>query len=61
MRVQKHQRSALSARLQASKFKEMEDAVDDDLTFATVHALGQAYKDGVNDEVIKGLEGPFQW
>ena len=26
----------------ASKFKEMEDAVDDDMTFATVHVLGQA-------------------
>ena len=32
----------------ASKFKEMEDAVDDDMTFATVHVLGQAYKDVVN-------------
>ena len=40
----------------ASKFKEMEDTVDDDLTFATVHVLGQAYKDGVNEEVIKGLK-----
>ena len=27
----------------ASKFKEMEDAVDDDMTFATVHVLGQAF------------------
>ena len=43
----------------ASKFKEMEDAVDDDLTFATVHVLGQAYKDGVNEEVIKGLKDHF--
>ena len=43
----------------ASKFKEMEDTVDDDLTFATVHVLGQAYKDGVNEEVIKGLKDHF--
>ena len=43
----------------ASKFKEMEDAVDDDLTFATVHVLGQAHKDGVNEEVIKGLKDHF--
>ena len=43
----------------ASKFKEMEDSVDDDLTFATVHVLGQAYKDGVNEEVIKGLKDHF--
>ena len=43
----------------ASKFKEMEDAVDDDMTFATVHVLGQAYKDGVNEEVIKGLKDHF--
>ena len=43
----------------ASKFKEMEDAVDDDLTFATVHVLGQAYKDGVNEDVIKGLKDHF--
>ena len=43
----------------ASKFKEMEDAVDEDLTFATVHVLGQAYKDGVNEEVIKGLKDHF--
>ena len=35
----------------ASKFKEMEDAVDDDLTFATVHVLGQAYKDGVTQRL----------
>ena len=41
----------------ASKFKEMEDAVDDDMTFATVHVLGQAYKDGVNEDVIKGFVG----
>ena len=43
----------------ASKFKEMEDTVDDDLTFATVHVLGKAYKDGVNEEVIKGLKDHF--
>ena len=43
----------------ASKFKEMEDAVDDDMTFATVHVLGQAYKDGVNEDVIKGLKDHF--
>ena len=43
----------------ASKFKEMEDAVDTDMTFATVHVLGQAYKDGVNEEVIKGLKDHF--
>ena len=43
----------------ASKFKEMEDTVDDDLTFATVHVLGQAYKDSVNEEVIKGLKDHF--
>ena len=43
----------------ASKFKEMEDTVDDDLTFATVHVLGQAYKDSVDDEVIKGLKDHF--
>ena len=43
----------------ADKFKEMESAVDDDLTFATVHVLGQAYKDGVNEDVIKGLKDHF--
>ena len=43
----------------ASKFKEMEDAVDDDMTFATVHVLGQAFKDGVNEDVIKGLKDHF--
>lgn len=43
----------------ASKFKEMEDAVDDDMTFATVHVLGQAYKDSVNEDVIKGLKDHF--
>mgnify|MGYP000205290446 CR=1 FL=1 len=43
----------------ASKFKEMEDAMDTDMTFATVHVLGQAYKDGVNEEVIKGLKDHF--
>ncbi len=37
----------------------MEDAVDDDMTFATVHVLGQAYKDGVNEDVIKGLKDQF--
>ena len=43
----------------ASKFKEMEDAVDDDMTFATVHVLGQAFKDSVNEDVIKGLKDHF--
>ena len=37
----------------------MEDAVDDDMTFATVHVLGQAYKDSVNEDVIKGLKDHF--
>ncbi len=37
----------------------MEDAVDDDMTFATVHVLGQAFKDGVKEDVIKGLKDHF--
>lgn len=37
----------------------MEDAVDDDMTFATVHVLGQAFKDSVNEDVIKGLKDHF--
>ena len=43
----------------ASKFKVMEDAASGDLTFATVHVLGQAYKDPVDEEVIKGLKDHF--
>ncbi len=40
------------------KFKEMED-VAGDLTFATVHVPGQAYKDNVTEEVIQGLKDHF--
>ena len=40
------------------KFKEMEDAAGD-LTFATVHVPGQAYKDNVTEEVIQGLKDHF--
>ncbi len=29
------------------------------MTFATVHVLGQAYKDSVNEDVIKGLKDHF--
>ena len=41
-----------------SKFKEME-SVDDDLTFATVHYLGAAYKEGVSKELIQHCKETF--
>lgn len=42
-----------------SKFKEMEPAADDDMTFATVHYLGAAYKEGVSEELIKHCKDTF--
>ncbi len=42
-----------------SKFKELEDAGDTDATFATVHYLGAAYKEGVSDELVKHCKDTF--
>lgn len=44
----------------SSKFEEMKDSVDDDLTFATVHYLGAAYKEGVSEELINHCKASFE-
>ena len=41
----------------ASKFSELKD--DGEATFATVHVLGAARKEGANEEMIKDLEAHF--
>lgn len=43
-----------------SKFKELEDSPADDITFATVHYLGAAYKEGVSEELIKHCKTSFE-
>lgn len=40
------------------KFKEMEDTTGD-ITFATVHYLGAAYKEGVSEELVKHCKDTF--
>ncbi|HAT61972.1 MAG TPA: reverse rubrerythrin, partial [Prevotella sp.] len=42
-----------------SKFKELEDNADEDFSFATVHYLGAAYKEGVSEELIKHCKDTF--
>lgn len=44
----------------ASKFKEMEDAADEDLTFPTVHVLGPGLQGWRQRGCHQWFEGPLQ-